>query len=68
MKINVSGVVCVLQHAEEEFLNLIQKRKKTVVNNPNTCMVACQTCANLCPVKAISFAKNDKTREKRRKL
>jgi NAD-dependent dihydropyrimidine dehydrogenase PreA subunit len=40
-----------------------EKNKPEVVN-PNNCMVACQTCSNLCPAKAISFAKEDKTREK----
>ncbi len=44
------------------------KNKKAKVTNPNNCMVACQTCANLCPVKAISFAKDDKTREKAQKI
>ena len=31
------------------------QRKKAIVVNPNNCMVACQTCANLCPAGAISF-------------
>ena len=31
-------------------------------------MVACQTCANLCPAKAIEFAENDETREKAQKI
>ena len=31
-------------------------------------MVACQTCANLCPSGAISFAPEDKTREKAQKI
>ena len=31
-------------------------------------MVACITCANLCPVKAISFAEEDKTREKAQEI
>jgi len=42
--------------------------KKSKVVNPTNCMVACQTCANLCPVKAISFAEEDKTREKAQKI
>lgn len=44
------------------------ENKKSKVANPNNCMVACQTCANLCPVKAINFAKEDKTREKAQEL
>jgi len=40
------------------------ENKKSVVINPNNCMVACQTCANLCPVGAISFSKEGTTREK----
>lgn len=40
------------------------ENKKSKVVNYNNCMVACQTCANLCPAEAISFAENDKTREK----
>jgi len=42
--------------------------KKSKAVNPNNCMVACQTCANLCPAKAISFAEEDKTREKAQKI
>ena len=38
--------------------------KKSKVVNPNNCLVGCQTCANLCPAKAIGFAEDDKTREK----
>jgi NAD-dependent dihydropyrimidine dehydrogenase PreA subunit len=44
------------------------ENRKSKVVNPNNCMVACQTCANLCPVKAISFAEEDKTREKAQKI
>lgn len=40
------------------------ENKKSKVANPNNCLVGCQTCANLCPAKAISFAEEDKTREK----
>jgi len=35
--------------------------KKSKVINPNHCVVACQTCANLCPVGAISFVKGKET-------
>ncbi len=38
--------------------------KKPKVVNPNNCMVACQTCSNLCPATAIHFAENNATREK----
>jgi len=31
------------------------KMHKPVVIEPNHCLVGCQTCANLCPVGAISF-------------
>lgn len=44
------------------------ENKKSKVANPNNCMVACQTCANLCPAKAIKFADNDETREKAQKI
>jgi len=44
------------------------ENRKSKVVNPNNCMVACQTCANLCPMKAISFAEEDKTREKAQKI
>jgi NAD-dependent dihydropyrimidine dehydrogenase PreA subunit len=40
------------------------ENKKSKVVNPNNCLVGCQTCANLCPAKAIGFAEDDKTREK----
>ena len=45
-----------------------EKTRKAKVINPNNCMVACQTCANLCPVGAISFAPEGKTREKAQKI
>ena len=44
------------------------ENKKSKVVNPTHCMVACQTCANLCPMKAIKFAEDDKTREKAQKI
>ncbi len=44
------------------------KKRKAMVVNPTKCMVACQTCANLCPVKAITFAKKGATREKAQKI
>lgn len=44
------------------------ENQKSKVAKPNNCMVACQTCANLCPVKAITFAEGDKTREKAQKI
>jgi len=45
------------------------ENRKSKVANPNNCMVACQTCANLCPVGAISFVKEDETtREKAQKI
>lgn len=44
------------------------ENKKSKVVNPKNCMVACQTCANLCPAGAISFAEDDKTREKAQKI
>ena len=41
------------------------ENKKSKVANLNNCMVACQTCANLCPAGAISFVKKgETTREK----
>ena len=44
------------------------KNRKSKVVSSNNCMVACQTCANLCPAKAIIFAENDATREKAQKI
>ena len=45
------------------------KNKKSKVVNPLNCMVAGQTCANLCPVGAISFVKKEETtREKAQKI
>ena len=44
------------------------ENKKSKAVNPNNCMVACQTCANLCPVKAIEFAEEGKSREKAQKI
>ena len=36
-------------------------KRKAVVTEQNHCMVACQTCANLCPMEAISFVKKGET-------
>lgn len=45
------------------------ENKKSKVVNPYNCMVACQTCTNLCPAEAISFVKeNETTREKAQKI
>ncbi|MCX6791475.1 MAG: ferredoxin family protein [Candidatus Gottesmanbacteria bacterium] len=45
------------------------KRKKAVVANPGHCLVACQTCANLCPMGAISFVQAPvTTREKAQEI
>lgn len=45
------------------------KKKKAVVANPDNCMVACQTCANLCLSEAISFTQEPQTtREKAQKI
>ena len=43
-------------------------KKKPIVTSPNNCLVGCQTCANLCPAKAIKFAEGDKTRKKAQKI
>ena len=42
--------------------------RKAKVVNPTHCMVACQTCANLCPSGAISFSQEGKSREKAQKI
>jgi len=36
-----------------------KKTEKVVVAHPYNCMVACQTCANLCPTGAITFPNTD---------
>ena len=44
-------------------------KRKSVVVIPNHCLVGCQTCANLCPVGAISFVQeSETTREKAQKI
>lgn len=44
-------------------------KRKAIVADPNHCLVGCQTCANLCPVGAISFVKDPQTtREKAQKI
>lgn len=43
--------------------------RKSKVAKPDNCMVACITCANLCPSKAISFAdENDTPRDKAQRI
>jgi NAD-dependent dihydropyrimidine dehydrogenase PreA subunit len=42
--------------------------KKSKVVNTNNCLVACQTCANLCPNGAISFAEGETTKEKAQRI
>ena len=45
------------------------ENNKSKVANPTNCMVACITCANLCPMGAISFVKAGETpREKAQKI
>jgi len=44
-------------------------KKKSKVAKPDNCMVACITCANLCPMGAISFVKEgDTPREKAQRI
>jgi len=40
-------------------------RKKSVVIHPESCVVGCQTCANLCPAQAIAFAEEGDTPRKK---
>jgi len=45
------------------------ENKKSKVVNPTNYMVACQTCANLCPMGAIAFAEeNDTPRKKAQRI
>ena len=44
------------------------ENKKSKIVEPTHCMVACNTCANLCPVGAISFSKGEMPREKVQKI
>jgi len=45
------------------------ENKKSKVVNPTNCMVACQTCSNLCPAGAIAFAnENDTPRAKAQRI
>ena len=59
--------MCVTSCSRGVYKYDYENRKSKVVN-PTNCMVACQTCANLCPAKAIQFAEEDKTREKAQKI
>ncbi len=60
--------MCVTTCGRGVFKFDYENRKAKVVN-PNNCMVACQTCANLCPAGAISFAKEgETTREKAQRI
>ncbi|GEM_PF-1517086 len=52
--------ICVITCGRGVYKYDYEKKKSKVVN-PNNCMVACQTCANLCPVEAISFTKEPQT-------
>jgi len=45
------------------------ENRKSKVANPNNCMVACITCANICPVGAISFVEEgDTPRDKAQRI
>jgi ferredoxin len=44
------------------------ENSKSKVVEPSHCMVACNTCANLCPVGAISFTEGETPREKAQKI
>lgn len=51
-----------------EVYKFDHEKRKAIVANPTRCMVACQTCANLCPTEAITFAENNAAREKAQKI
>jgi ferredoxin len=59
--------LCVTSCGRSVFKYDFNKKKAKVVN-PNQCLVGCQTCANLCPIGAISFTKGETTREKAQKI
>jgi len=44
------------------------ENKKSKAVNPKNCLVACQTCSNLCPAGAITFSEGANTREKAQKI
>ena len=44
------------------------ENSKSKVVEPSHCMVACNTCANLCPAGAISFTEGETPREKAQKI
>ena len=39
-----------------------------VVKNPYNCVVGCQACVNLCPVRAISFPSKEELRDTLKRL
>jgi NAD-dependent dihydropyrimidine dehydrogenase PreA subunit len=45
-----------------------QVKKRSVVKNPNNCVVFCTGCEEICPVGAIKFPSKKGTREIIRKL
>ena len=52
--------VCVVACGRKVFRYDYVNKKARVVY-PYNCMVACQTCVNLCPSNAISFERNGQT-------
>jgi NAD-dependent dihydropyrimidine dehydrogenase PreA subunit len=43
-------------------------KKRTIVKNPNACVVFCRGCEDICPAGAITHPSEEKTREIIRKL
>jgi len=56
--------VCVVACGRRVFRYDYENKKSKVVY-PYNCMVACQTCTNLCPSTAISFTPGGETARKR---
>lgn len=45
-----------------------EENKRPVVQNPLNCVVGCDSCAQLCPVEAITFPSKEELRERLKRV
>jgi len=57
-----------LNFCRNEVFSLDQESGRVVVSNPYNCVIGCDSCAQICPVQAITFPDKEELREALRRL
>ena len=54
-----------VKYSKLDVYNIVKEKgkEKTIVANPNNCIVFCKGCEGQCPISAITFPSKQKTRK-----